>query len=645
VRSFWGGDPHYSNVILHLPLQEHTRDVSPRRCPVTQTGGGVFSGAAYRPPALNDARGSYLYDPTTDYLTVTAPSIGFAPWTIEFWAKSPSSAGTTGINFDCRAGDNDYYGFALYFRSTGKYAIGGDNPFAATESSLSWATDTWYHVVAVQRGSNIFIYINGKLEITRAWSYELQRTSWRIGAQHDAAESSNGALADLRVTKGIARYTADFVPPTSLYPTHGVSILSRFVPLPRNKRPPMLIRRAYRGDQYFDRVDAQLPLRANFIDESRLLTAVTVNGDAKIVNDAAYFDGSGDTLTGIPFSASAAEYFTLELWHKLTTSGDIYQDPFNKYPHGMRYGNAGFGYKLQVSLNFNYAPEICSCAVTQQDNVDKWVHLAFVCGPQGLGLFVGGVQQMLGLGVNPSSYPYLWVGSAVVNLGAFSGTATVAGNSYTGYVRDVRYTRGVARYLTNFTPPPNLPPRGVYSAPRVLAAPEYPPTTLDVITGTCDALESHDTAAVAALLRATGILTATDAVDLGALAGLLAGFVALEGGDVMAASGKLIAAGNLSATTAADLISAVGKLTIRGVLNTTEFDRDELVALGSIVPALYHVVHTSVVLSSPVTTLALSSPESTLGGFPPVVETDTTYDAPATLGVFPPVVVSDITMS
>jgi|WetSurSiteA1Bulk_404760.scaffolds.fasta_scaffold05287_2 hypothetical protein len=242
MRNLFGGDPYYNNVILHLPFQEHTNDVSPQKCPITQNGTGIYSGAQYRPTELINARASYWYDPPTHYLLATVSALENGPWTIEFWARSPNVGNGTGMNTELRNADNDANGFALYFRSTGKYALGGGNPFTATESTLTWATNTWYHIAAVRRGDTIFVYINGKLQITRSWSTSITRTSWRIGAQWDGADISDGYLADLRVTKGVARYTTNFIPSYYLYPIQGIpSSLRPRVPISLSeiKRPPI----------------------------------------------------------------------------------------------------------------------------------------------------------------------------------------------------------------------------------------------------------------------------------------------------------------------------------------------------------------------------------------------------------------------
>ena len=82
------------------------------------------------------------------------------------------------------------------------------------------AINTWYHVAAVREGTGTNqtkLYVNGTLDVTgtNATNYTTQSQAW-IGAQinNPGATYFQGYIADLRVTRGHARYTSNFTPPT-----------------------------------------------------------------------------------------------------------------------------------------------------------------------------------------------------------------------------------------------------------------------------------------------------------------------------------------------------------------------------------------------------------------------------------------------
>ena len=101
--------------------------------------------------------------------------------------------------------------------------------FSYTASNLTAATSlaasTWYHFSVVRSGTatgNVKIYLNGVLDATSGSAITdnfNQTNAMYIGADRVGAASLNGYLDDVRITKGYARYTANFTPPTAALPT------------------------------------------------------------------------------------------------------------------------------------------------------------------------------------------------------------------------------------------------------------------------------------------------------------------------------------------------------------------------------------------------------------------------------------------
>lgn len=73
----------------------------------------------------------------------------------------------------------------------------------------------WYHIAVVRLNGIIRIYINGILQTTTLTDSNLISGPWRIGAYPDNANYRwLGLIDEFRLTRDVARYTANFVVPT-----------------------------------------------------------------------------------------------------------------------------------------------------------------------------------------------------------------------------------------------------------------------------------------------------------------------------------------------------------------------------------------------------------------------------------------------
>lgn len=89
-------------------------------------------------------------------------------------------------------------------------------------STATAPLNTWTHVAVTRSGSTIRVFVNGVgVSTTSTLSTEFGGTSYHcIGADNDGAHCNyTGFIDELRVTNGVARYTADFTPPAEAFPT------------------------------------------------------------------------------------------------------------------------------------------------------------------------------------------------------------------------------------------------------------------------------------------------------------------------------------------------------------------------------------------------------------------------------------------
>lgn len=97
--------------------------------------------------------------------------------------------------------------------------VGGSLVLLAAPAG-SVAIGTWAHIVLVRSGDNFVIYVNGINKASRTLSGALPQTSGvKVGTYLYGTTNYRykGYIDELRISKGVARWTTDFAPPTQAY--------------------------------------------------------------------------------------------------------------------------------------------------------------------------------------------------------------------------------------------------------------------------------------------------------------------------------------------------------------------------------------------------------------------------------------------
>jgi hypothetical protein len=86
-------------------------------------------------------------------------------------------------------------------------------------SSTALTTGTWIHIAATRASGTLRLFQNGILVGSAANTVDFTNTGTGvyIGRASDSGEEINGYIDELRITKGYARYTANFTPPTEAF--------------------------------------------------------------------------------------------------------------------------------------------------------------------------------------------------------------------------------------------------------------------------------------------------------------------------------------------------------------------------------------------------------------------------------------------
>jgi hypothetical protein len=154
---------------------------------------------------------SMYFDGTGDYLSIpSSPSYSFGTgdFTVECWAYfislNPGNYAPVFAN-----------SYLFYVGSGGGVLVFNGTADVATGSNNDVVINTWTHLAYVRSGTTLKVYVNGVVKATATVSGSIDTGSPNKIGYWSGSVYLNGYIDDLRVTKGYARYTANFTPPTS----------------------------------------------------------------------------------------------------------------------------------------------------------------------------------------------------------------------------------------------------------------------------------------------------------------------------------------------------------------------------------------------------------------------------------------------
>ena len=224
-------DPNFANVslLLHGDGTNGSTtiiDNSPSPKTVTAVGNAQISTAQSK---FGGASLQFSVDsPATDHLSVPASNslqiAGADDFTVEAWVYL---LGNRSFNYFASKGGAATREWAFAAGPTNLVFYWSTNGISTGDTIISRAAtlplNTWMHVAAVKSGSTIKLFKDGQQQGADGAFTSIHTgngTFW-VGRFMDysaISHSLNGHLDDLRITKGVARYTSNFTPPTAPFP-------------------------------------------------------------------------------------------------------------------------------------------------------------------------------------------------------------------------------------------------------------------------------------------------------------------------------------------------------------------------------------------------------------------------------------------
>jgi hypothetical protein len=162
--------------------------------------------------------GSMKFDGTGDWLLMAHnpdQQLGTDNFTIEFWVYL--ATGDIGSARGLVAKGTSNTGWLVSLDSSEKVVF--TYTTSTITSSGAITTNAWNHIAVVREGTGsnqTKIYIGGTNDGTGTVSTDFNQTSvMYVGCNRTAGDPMKGFIDDLRITKGVARYTANFTAQTS----------------------------------------------------------------------------------------------------------------------------------------------------------------------------------------------------------------------------------------------------------------------------------------------------------------------------------------------------------------------------------------------------------------------------------------------
>lgn len=206
-------DPYWSSVVslLHLDGADASATFTDQKgLPWTASGTAKLTTAAkkYGTASLILDGSSYIWSEISSTLV-----IGTANFTWESWLYVDPTAVDLGIFFVATTG-----GLTIETVSDAiRVGARSSTPNIVTSSSTI-TKGVWFHLAVVRSSGTITIYINGVSSGSAAYSSSFAGTAAQLGAITSASKYFKGKIDDFRLTIGVARYTAGFIPATEAFP-------------------------------------------------------------------------------------------------------------------------------------------------------------------------------------------------------------------------------------------------------------------------------------------------------------------------------------------------------------------------------------------------------------------------------------------
>jgi hypothetical protein len=388
------------------------------------------SNAAY---SVANYGGSMYFDGSGDFLSLAGNTAFTMPgnFTAEAWVYCNGYTNDYAAIFGFSS-DSENTGWNILVRTNGRLHFNVAMTF--TDATGTLPLNQWTHVALVRSGSgsgNVKLYVNGVADATTltVTATATSPSTVMLGSYPGiTSRAFNGYISNARIVKGTAVYTSNFAPPVA--------------PLSFNANAVLQVNGTSAAIY-----DSSMMVNYETIGNTLSTGSIKKYGNSSIYIAAAAANVFTPASPNLDFGTGD---FTIECFVYSVNSGIGLYPTFissvtgwSSGASGHRFNNTGAANKFTFHLNGAGDPFLTSSGTY---SFNTWYYYALTRSGNTWRMFIDGVQQASGSFSGSFNQA---LGGMRLGYAQWDGT----NGYYNGYLDDLRFTKGVARYTSNFTPP------------------------------------------------------------------------------------------------------------------------------------------------------------------------------------------------
>lgn len=222
----FSGDQYFSDVSLLMHMNGTNASTT-----FTDSSSNAFTATAYGNAQISTAESKFgnasgKFDGNGDYVQITSATaleLGGGDFTIElFYYHDGGNQTYAGLVGKGAVSSTASDAWTLEFGGPGLIFVPWASSSTTVQCSLP-SNNAWHHVAVTRSGSTLRLFVDGVQESSTTVSFTIATNNSGPlviggGAYAPTTRSFSGYIDELRITKGVARYTANFTAPTAPFP-------------------------------------------------------------------------------------------------------------------------------------------------------------------------------------------------------------------------------------------------------------------------------------------------------------------------------------------------------------------------------------------------------------------------------------------